>query len=262
MVGAYAPSNRRLVFRNHKFATTSTWEDSFSPVVDKTTLRLVFTMAAIKNLFMTQADVVTAYLNADMPAEVYIKLPRICGDDATMVRRLQKALYGHPKAGQLWNKEFVGFSRDEGFTATSRDRCLFFCPKPYFLLVLYVDDLLGACECKKYLEKFWKKLSTAFKIRDMGTPMNFLGMEVSHDPANIGSCIFLPQTKYIKELASKFHLPVELRPTKPICSDFYSLLETSIHSPVITEMPYKELVGALILSWFVLDLILHSLLHV
>ena len=56
----------RLVFRNHKFATSSTWEDSFSPVVDKTTLRLFFTMAARKKLFMRQADVVTAYLNAEI----------------------------------------------------------------------------------------------------------------------------------------------------------------------------------------------------
>ena len=134
----------RLVFRNHKFATSLTWEDSFSPVVDKTTLRSFFTMAACKNLFMRQADVVTAYLNAEMPDEVYIKLPKNCGDDQNMVRRLYKALYGHPTAGKLWNTDFVGFTGDEGFTATSRDRCLFFRPnyKPYFLLVLYVDDLL------------------------------------------------------------------------------------------------------------------------
>ena len=234
----------RLVFRNHKFATQSTWQDSFSPVVDKTSLRLFFTMAARKNLFMRQADVVTAYLNADMPDEVYIKLPKICGDDPNMVRRLFKALYGHPKAGKLWNTDFVGFTGDEGFVATSRDRCLFFRPKPYFLLVLYVDDLLGACECKRFLDKFWRKLSTVFKIRDMGTPTNFLGMEVSRDTAN--SCISLTQTKYIHELASKFHLPVELRPTTPIRSDFYSQLEKSINTPIVTEMPYKELVGALI----------------
>ena len=80
----------------------------------------------------------------------------------------------------------------------------------------------------------------------MGTPSNFLGMEVSHDPAN--SCSSLSQNKYIKELASKFHLPVELHPTTPIRADvnFYLLLETAIHTQVITEMPYKELVGALI----------------
>ena len=81
---------------------------------------------------MRQADVVTAYLNADMPDEVYIKLPKICGDDPDMVRHLQKALYDHPKAGKLWNNGFVGFTHDEGFTATLQDRCLFFCRKPYF----------------------------------------------------------------------------------------------------------------------------------
>ena len=59
-----------------------------------------------------------------------------------------------------------------------------------------------------------------FKIRDMGAPSIFLGMEVRHDPAN--SCISLSQSTYIKELASKFHLPVELRPTTIIRSDFYS----------------------------------------
>ena len=116
---------------------------------------------------------------------------------------------------------------------------------------------------QEVLRQILEEVGKCFQNSGYGHSFDFfLGMEVSHDPANIGSCIFLPQTKYIKELASKFHLPVELRPTKPICSDFYSLLETSIHSPVITEMPYKELVGALILSWFVLDLTLHSLLHV
>ena len=125
----------RLVFRNHKFATQSTWQDSFSPVVDKTSLRLFFTTAARKNLFMRQVDVVTSYLNASMSAEVHIKLPKICGDDPSMVRRLYKALYGHLKARRLWNRDFVGFTSDEGFNATSRDECLFFRPKPYFLLI-------------------------------------------------------------------------------------------------------------------------------
>ena len=48
----------RIVFRNHKFATASTY--LFSPVVDKSTLRLFFSMAARNKLFMRQADVVTA----------------------------------------------------------------------------------------------------------------------------------------------------------------------------------------------------------
>ena len=42
----------RLVFRNHPFATTSTWEEVCSPVGDKSTLRLFFTLVAHKKLHM------------------------------------------------------------------------------------------------------------------------------------------------------------------------------------------------------------------
>ena len=42
----------RIVFKNHKFATSSTWEELFSPVVDKTTLQLFFTMVGRRQLFL------------------------------------------------------------------------------------------------------------------------------------------------------------------------------------------------------------------
>ena len=118
---------------------------------------------------------VTAYLNAAMPDEVYIRLPSICGGDPALVRRLLRALYGHPKAGNLWNCDFVTFMLGEGFLQCTRDKCLFFHPTLFFLVVLYVDDLLGACENNTVLKKFWRKLATAFKIWDMSTPTNFLG---------------------------------------------------------------------------------------
>ena len=112
------------MFRNHNYAAYSTWEQSFSPVVDKTTLQLFFTMVRRKKLFLRQADVITPNL----------------------VRQLLRALYGHPRAGQLWNVDLIQFMLGEGFIQCSRDECLFIHPKLIFLLLLYVDDLLGACE--------------------------------------------------------------------------------------------------------------------
>ena len=234
----------RLVFRNHKFATDSTWEDSFSPVVDKTTLRLFFTLVGRKQLFIRQADVVTAYLNAAMPDEVYVKLPSICGDDPTLVRRLLRALYGHPKAGNLWNFDFVNFMLGEGFLQCSRDKCLFFHPTLFFLVVLYVDDLLGACENNTVLKKFWKKLATSFKIRDLGKPTNFLGIEIACVPAQ--KSVALCQRKYVLDLANKFNIPSDLRPVTPLQSDYYAQLAIAIDHPIVTELPYRELVGSLI----------------
>jgi hypothetical protein len=78
-------------------------------------------MVGRKQLFLRQADVITA----NMPDEVYIKLPEICGDAMDLVQRLWKALYGHPKAGNLWNSDFVEFMLQEGFKQCTRDKCFF-----------------------------------------------------------------------------------------------------------------------------------------
>ena len=76
-------------------------------MVDKSTLRIFFSLVAKRKLFLKQGDIVMAYLNADMHNEVYVRLPAVCNDPPCKVRRLLKALYGHPKAGQLWNTKLV-----------------------------------------------------------------------------------------------------------------------------------------------------------
>ena len=115
----------RLVYRNHPFVNSSTWDQVFAPVVDKATLRIFFTISGREKLYIRQADVVTAYLNAAMDEEVFIKLLKICSDDSSQVRQLLKALYGHPKAGQLWNNKIVGFMKNEGFIQSVQDKCFF-----------------------------------------------------------------------------------------------------------------------------------------
>ena len=82
-------------------------------MIDKASLQIFFTIAGREHLFMRQADVITACLNADKDGEVFTKLPKICGDDTNMVPRLLKALYGHPKAGQLWKRKFMSFMLQE-----------------------------------------------------------------------------------------------------------------------------------------------------
>ena len=89
----------RLVFKNHKFSTpTKTWDEVFSPVVDKSTLRIFLSFAAQRKYFIRQIDIVTAFLNAPMSDTCYIKLPKVCGDPPDLVRQLFKALYGHVEA--------------------------------------------------------------------------------------------------------------------------------------------------------------------
>ena len=95
--GAVPRYKARLVYPNHPFINDSSWEQVFSPVVNKDMLRLFLTIVGKHRLFLRQADVVTAYLNAHIDEEVYVRLPEICGEDRSLVRQLFRALFGHPK---------------------------------------------------------------------------------------------------------------------------------------------------------------------
>ena len=234
----------RLVYRNHPFIDSASWDEVFAPVIDKSSLRIFFTLAARNKYFMRQADVVTAYLNAAMNEEVYVKLPRVCGDDPTLVRRLFKALYGHPRAGQLWNKKFVDFMLSLGFIQSLRDKCLFVHVSHGIYVVLYVDDLLAAARTVKALNSFWKKLESTFKIRSMGTPTFFLGMDICY--LQDQGILTLSQSSYIDELNDRFQVPFNERATTPIKPTYYADLQSSSDEPILTDLPYKELVGSLI----------------
>ena len=97
------------------------------------------------SIFCEQGDIVTAYLNTEMKDEVYVRLPKVCNENPRKVRRLLKALYGHPKTGQLWNDQFVQFMLSLHFSQCSRDPCFFYNLQQNIFVVLYVDDLLAAC---------------------------------------------------------------------------------------------------------------------
>ena len=82
-------------------------------MIDKATLRIFFTISGRERLYLRQADVVTAYLNADMDEEVYIKLPKICGDDSNQVRPLLKALWS-PESGTTMEQQVCNFHERRG----------------------------------------------------------------------------------------------------------------------------------------------------
>ena len=66
-------------------------------------------------------------------------------------------------------------------------------------------------------------MSAAFKMRDMGEPRLFLGMEVSY--LREQGMVTLSQGDYILQLVTKFGIADTLRPTTPIKTDFYKQLE-------------------------------------
>jgi hypothetical protein len=76
-VGGKTVEKARLVFKNSIFSGGgSIFEEVYSPVVDKVTLRLFFAMTAINSFFLRAFDVKTAFLNAEIDEDKYIRLPQ------------------------------------------------------------------------------------------------------------------------------------------------------------------------------------------
>ena len=189
----------RLVFKNHKFSgPKKTWDQVFSPVVDKSTLRIFLAFAAQHKYFICQIDVVTAFLNAALPELCFIKLPKVCGDPEGYVRPLYKALYGHIEAPKLWNKEWSILMLELGFVQSKRDPCLWVHPDESIFIVLYVDDSLIAAKTLCLINKLISSLKSRFNIRELGIPTQFLGMTVRYFQDH--GVLLLSQDKYIMKL--------------------------------------------------------------
>jgi histone deacetylase 1/2 len=97
----------RLVVKGFKQRYDIDYEDTFSPMVKATTIRLVLSLAISRNWCLRQLDVQNAFLHGFLE-EVYMKYPPGY-EDKTRSRylcNLDKALYGLKQAPRAWYSHF------------------------------------------------------------------------------------------------------------------------------------------------------------
>jgi hypothetical protein len=134
-------------------------------------------IAARFDLELIQYDVVNTFVNADLPFEVYIKLPPGYRKGG-VVLRLRKALYGLRQAPLLWQKHFTTTLISLGLKPIPHEPCCY--SKDGILLFFYVDDIVLAYQKGKKSQV--KVLIQAIKNRytlSRGDNLQwFLGIEI------------------------------------------------------------------------------------
>lgn len=92
----------RLVARGDTQREGEDFFETYAPVLNASTFRTMCAMAAADNLEVHQMDVVTAFLNAPLDEELYIRVPDGMSGDLGQALRLQRSLYGLRQAPRCW----------------------------------------------------------------------------------------------------------------------------------------------------------------
>jgi hypothetical protein len=158
--------------------------DTYSPVVNWFSVRLVTILALINGWHTKQIDFVLAYPQAPLPYDNYMKLPHGIktteGDGDTHVLKLKKNIYGGRNSGRIWNEYLTKGLLNIGFKQSSVDECVFY--RGNLIFLNYVDDGILACPDMNLINQAIQDLSdpskakATFEIEDEGDVSDYLGI--------------------------------------------------------------------------------------
>jgi Reverse transcriptase (RNA-dependent DNA polymerase) len=167
-----------------------TINETYAPVVEWSTIRLLLTLAVTRNLCTTQIDFKNAFVQSDLPGPIYVELPpggyRSHPDNTGMILEVNKSFYGDRRAPKLWYMYLRKKLENIGFVVDANDACLF--TKPGCIFVNYVDDGIFIAENQSTINEVLQQLKEqALDFDEMGSLLDYLGVHVGASPTSPNS---------------------------------------------------------------------------
>jgi transposase InsO family protein len=193
----------RLVIKGYSQRKGIDYDETFSPVARRSSIRTLISVAANENMTLYQFDVSTAFLYGELNEEIYMQQPDGFNDGSERVCRLRKSLYGLKQAPRCWNRRFGNFLRSREFEQSEADPCVFVRHrgKQKVIIALYVDDGLVAATSKEEAEVLIDELTSEFKVTAKEASY-FLGLEINQSSDGIK----ISQGSYTRKLLQRFRM--------------------------------------------------------
>ena len=152
------------------------FSETWAPVVQWTTVRMMLILATQLNLATYSADVSCAFLHSDIDSEVYVEMPRGFQKEGKVLKLL-KSLYGLRQSPRLFWKYLTESMRKCGLEQSHLDPCLFIGEK--IVAVAYVDDILFFSKDEADISKLMVDLrDTGLMLEKEDSAAGFLGVDI------------------------------------------------------------------------------------
>ena len=241
----------RLVGRGYGQKFGVDFFESYAPTIDPVVIRAMIALSVQKRIPIVQADVETAFLQANFKYEgevVYSRPPpgfkigfKWLGktpwweNDNEIAFKWLKPTYGFVQAGNAWNHCLGNILLTLGFTQQNEaDPCLFIKKTEKgitHILAYHVDDALIM---GKGGDRIVAEIGKLVPMKNLGRPTKFLGVEFKYYSSGD---LKLHQTSYLKELLDRF--PVDKTKSSPTVS--FRLYADG--EPLGSDAPYREAIG-------------------
>ena len=181
---------------------------TFGPVCRLQSICMVLAIAAEFDFECWQLDYNTAFLNATVEEEVYVKMApgyeEFNNDGVPIVTRLLKSFYGLRQSSRCWYGTFGEHVVEIGFKSLKSDPYVYIYSESgaIYVLALYVDDVLLLGKDHKALERIKRKLMGCFSMTDMRDVSLVLGMEVTRDGTK--GAVTITQENYVESLLDRY----------------------------------------------------------
>eukprot|EP00971_Amphidinium_carterae_P256365 5090345-Amphidinium_carterae.1 len=151
-------------------------------------MRLLLTIAIIKQFTVFTIDVASAFLNTPIDKEVLVQPPKeYYHKNPHILWKMTKALYTLHTSPKISQEHLSTILQQLGLTRLKSDTCVFANRQSTIHVMLYVDDLLvvgGSTSAPQFLQQFQQHLELKHTSQlTTTTPLEFLGktVELQHD---------------------------------------------------------------------------------
>ena len=212
--GAVKKLKARLCVRGDLQETDDAF-DTYSPVVQWSTVRLLLILSIILKLETKQVDFTLAFVQAKADPGTYIEMPRMFEKEGYILE-LNRNLYGQRDAPIKFYEHLRHGLEERGFTSSQFDPCLF--KSTTVMILTYVDDCIFFSRTEEDIDSIIDLLKsgrlpdgsdgTIYLLEVEGDYAGFLGIDISKS-TSVDGALELLQTGLIDRILAALSLDDE-----------------------------------------------------